>query len=132
MKSLIIALGILAVLCGCADRKIIIKSEPEGAKVMVDSQEMGVTPCSFPFTYYGTREIILKKDGYQTRRILKSINPPLIHIFPFDVLILFVPYPLKDYREFSYKLSTYKKSDVQDVLKRGEELKNQLNKKLEK
>jgi hypothetical protein len=132
MKLLILTLGFLTILYGCADRRIIIRSEPEGAKVIVDSKEMGVTPCSFPFTYYGTREIILKKNGYQTMRILKQINAPFIHIFPFDVLILFVPYPLKDHRDFSYILVAYNKSDVKDILKRGDDLKKQLNKKFEK
>lgn len=130
MRLLILIISLSIFVYGCADRKITIRSEPEGAKVIVDSQEMGVTPSTFPFTYYGTRQIILKKDGYQIYTVLAPIKPPLIHVFPFDILILFIPYPMRDYRTLSYILVPYQKTDVKEILKRGDELKEHLNKTL--
>lgn len=130
MKLLVTILSFLVILTGCASRKITIYSEPEGAKVIVDSQEIGITPCTFPFTYYGTRQIILEKEGYQTERVLVPINPPLIHIFPFDILILFMPYPMVDLHHFSYTLSPSQESNLNEILKRGEELKEYLNRKV--
>lgn len=128
MRLLLFIISLSFFVYGCADRKITIRSEPEGAKVIIDSQEMGITPSTIPFTYYGTRQIILKKDGYQTYTVLAPIKPPLIHIFPFDILILFIPYPMKDYRILSYKLLPYQKTDVKEILKKGNELKEHLNK----
>ena len=32
--------------------------------MFVDDQEIGTTPCSAAFVYYGTRKITVMKDGY--------------------------------------------------------------------
>jgi len=114
---------------GCADRKIIVNSEPEGAKVSLDNELKGITPCSIPFTYYGKREVRLQKEGYQSFKTDVSINPPFIHVFPFDLLLIFLPYPLTDYHTFSYKLTKYEEIDVAKVLERGRELKKYLQQK---
>ena len=126
MTKLILIL-IIFISLGCASRTITINTEPEGAKVFVDSQEMGISPCTFPFTYYGTRHIALEKEGYQTKQILKSIKPPVIHIFPFDILVLLIPYPLEDHHNIYYKLSGNKEKDINETLKKGGALKERLN-----
>lgn len=128
----IIILGFL--LGGCASRKITIKSEPPGAKVIMDGQEKGITPCSFHFTYYGSRQIALEKDGYQTFKVIASVNPPWVHAFPFDVLLLFIPYPMTDHHKFSYQLVpvSHEEQDMKAAVRRGEELKEYLNKQLER
>ena len=51
---------------GCVQRRMTIRSSPPGAMVYVDNQEIGTTPVSTGFTYYGTREFRLVKDGYET------------------------------------------------------------------
>src|SRR4051812_10525790 len=38
-------------------RRLNVNSNPPGALVYVDNQQIGTTPCSVDFTYYGTREI---------------------------------------------------------------------------
>lgn len=131
MKYLFI-LSISLVLIGCAEQSITIRSRPEGAKVLVDSQEMGVTPCTFHFTYYGTREIVLEKEGYETMQTVVSIRPSLFNIFPLDILTIFFPYPLADERSFSYTLKPFRPQEIEEIVKRGEELKSYLNKKIER
>jgi hypothetical protein len=59
-----------------------IRSQPEGAYVTIDKQEIGFTPVSVPFTYYGTREIQLEKDGYKTICVDQRIRPPWFERFP--------------------------------------------------
>lgn len=67
---------------GCVQRRLLVQSQPEGALVSVDRQVVGHTPVSVPFTYYGTREIELQKDGYQTTRVKQRIRPPAWQWFP--------------------------------------------------
>ncbi|MBI4834509.1 MAG: PEGA domain-containing protein [Planctomycetes bacterium] len=130
MKRIIIILSVLVIFAGCANRQITIRSQPEGAKLIVDSQEIGVTPHTFPFTYYGTRQVILQKDGYETQTNLAPVSPPFIHIFPFDLFMFLIPYPIENHYVFSYILSPKKEIDVDEILKHGEELKAYLNEEL--
>jgi hypothetical protein len=130
MKRGIIILSLVIIFAGCANRQMTIRSQPEGAKVIIDSQEMGVTPYTFPFTYYGTRQIILQKEGYQTQTNMAPVKPPFIHIFPFDLLIFLIPYPIENHYVFSYILSPKKEINVDDILKHGEELKAYLKEEL--
>lgn len=118
------------VLVSCAERKMVINSDPQGAKVYIDGQEQGITPAYIPFVYYGSREIVLEKDGYQTRRYIEPIKPPLVHIFPFDLLMLLLPYPLSSEYEFNYLLQKSEETDVKKVWSDALELKEYLQKRL--
>ena len=48
-------------------RRVTIHSVPEGALLKVDGKDIGYTPAHFDFTWYGTREVQLLLDGYETR-----------------------------------------------------------------
>lgn len=62
--------------CQSVQRRMTIRSNPPGALVLVDGREIGYTPASVDFTYYGTREITLVKDGYQTLTTLQTYEKP--------------------------------------------------------
>ena len=61
---------------GCVYRRMTVRSDPPGARVFVDGQDIGFTPCAVDFTYYGTREIMLVKDGYETLTVLQKVPAP--------------------------------------------------------
>jgi hypothetical protein len=69
---------------GCVRRRLTVRTQPAGAQVFVDDQEIGTTPCSSSFVYYGTRKITLIKDGYRTETLYQKINPPWYQIPPLD------------------------------------------------
>ena len=89
MRRLLLSLAI-ALLCvgpaGCLTRRAIIESSPPGALVLVDGAEIGVTPCAFEYTYYGTREIQLIKDGFETQTVLQKFETPWYQVFPLDAI----------------------------------------------
>jgi hypothetical protein len=82
-----IALSVAA-LClsstGCVRRRLTVRSFPPGAQVFVDDQEIGTTPVSSSFVYYGTRKVTLIKDGYRTETLFQQLNPPWYQIPPLD------------------------------------------------
>ena len=43
-----------------------ITSEPAGALVYLNDQEVGRTPLEVPFTWYGTYDVRLEREGYKT------------------------------------------------------------------
>ena len=50
---------------GCVQRTIHIASEPTGALVYLNDEEVGRTPVDVPFTFYGTYDVRLEKEGYE-------------------------------------------------------------------
>jgi hypothetical protein len=131
VNYLFILIGLFLLLfIGCAEHRIIITSEPSGASVRLDGKEKGITPISVPFTFYGSREIVLEKDGYQTYKSIIPVNPPIFQVFPFDILLLFVPYPVVDSHSFYFILEKQGKTDIKKSLERMERLKEYLEEKL--
>lgn len=101
--------GLLLVLVacgGCVERRYTIRTEPPGALAFVNGEEIGTTPVSRSFTYYGPREIVLMADGYRTEKIVQPMRPPwwdnyLTEFFSENM----VPATLRDDRSYTYKLS---------------------------
>ena len=63
-------------LLGCVERKITITSEPSGALVHLNDQEVGRTPVDVPFTFYGTYDVRLEKEGYEPLWTNKKAKAP--------------------------------------------------------
>jgi hypothetical protein len=56
---------------GCVRKRMTFRTNPSGAMVYVDKQPIGLTPVSTNFTYYGTRNIEVVRDGYRTEKFLR-------------------------------------------------------------
>jgi hypothetical protein len=50
---------------GCVQRTIHITSNPPGALVHLNDEEVGRTPVTVPFTFYGTYDVRMRADGYR-------------------------------------------------------------------
>lgn len=122
----------LAGLIGCAERQITIRSEPPGAKVIIDNEDKGLTPVTFPFTYYGTYQLALEKEGYQTLKTMLPVSPGFIHVFPVDFFLMLVPYPFIDNYEAFLIMEKTEKQDLKKVLKHAELMKEHLEQELGK
>ena len=101
---------------------MLIRSYPEGALVTVDSQTLGNAPLQVPFTYYGTREIKLEKDGYQTTKVKQNIKPPWWQIPPFDFFTdNFAFRELRDQRVLDFQMQPQQMVDENQLINRGNE-----------
>ena len=69
---------------GCVQRRMTIRSSPPGALAYVDDYQIGTTPVSTDFIYYGTRKIRLVKDGYETLTVRQPFPLPWYQVFPLD------------------------------------------------
>jgi len=77
----------LAACVGCVRRQLEILSRPAGAKVTFDGKVLEQrTPVRMPFTWYGTHEIIIEKEGYHRERLVAHVRPPWYDRFPMDFL----------------------------------------------
>jgi hypothetical protein len=115
VANIIVASLILVSLSGCVQRRFIIRSQPEGAFVTIDKQPIGLTPLSVPWTYNGTREFQLEKDGYKTIKVQQRFQPTWYETFPASfVTENFWPQEIRDERVLDFQMEP--KTQVQENL----------------
>jgi hypothetical protein len=109
----------LALLGGCVQRKLTVQSDPPGALVYLNDQEIGRTPFTRDFTWYGAYEVAVRKDGYQPLLTRDTIVAPWWQWVPIDFAAEFLP--LTDHRTMSFALkpATTQPTDTADLLARA-------------
>lgn len=111
---------------GCVHRRITIQSDPPNALVLVDGHEMGYTPYSMDFTYYGTREVQLVKPGYETLTVLQEVPKPWYQVFPIEFFAdNFWPCRETDRNHFSYRMRPKEIPPVEELHDRARSLRTQ-------
>lgn len=111
---------------GCVHRRVTINSNPQGALVRVDGKDIGYTPASFDYTWYGTREVQLLKDGYETKTQMVRISAPWYQRFPLDFISdNFLGTHVRDHRRFDLQMRPKQPDVSSDVIERGRSLRNQ-------
>lgn len=113
---------------GCVQRRFTIRSNPPGALVYVDDYEIGTTPCSTDFTYYGTRKIRLVKDGYETLTVLQPVPAPWYQFPGIDfVSENLVPGEIRDERILDYQMQPQVIVPTAQLMGRAEELRRNVS-----
>lgn len=111
---------------GCVHRRMTIRSIPSGALVKVDGEEIGYTPASVDFTYYGTREITLTKDGYETQTVMQKVRTPWYQVFPLDAVSdNLLPFEVTNRHDFTYQLQPKVVVPTEELLNRGNLLRSE-------
>ncbi len=111
---------------GCVHRRATIRSDPAGAQVFLEGEEIGFTPVSFDFIWYGTRELTIVKPGYETLTVFQKIRTPWYQILPFEFLTdNFSPMKITNRHEFNYQLTRKRMSPTGDLLNRAWDLRSQ-------
>lgn len=125
MRTGLIAIALLgaAACCGCVEREMTITSEPAGALVFVSDREVGRTPVTVPFTWYGDYDVILRRDGYKTLKTHAEINAPWYEVPPLDLLSHIAPWTYHDRRFLSYPLAKLKLPTDEELIRRADAMK---------
>jgi hypothetical protein len=125
VRILILLLAGIGALSGCVERRYTIRTEPPGATVIVNGEEIGPSPASKSFVYYGDRKITLIRDGYQTKTLIQPINAPwwdnyLTEFFTENV----IPISMRDEREYKYQLEVAQSPPQGELRGRAEVLRS--------
>jgi hypothetical protein len=125
--SMLMAVALVSIAALPADaivrRRLNVNSNPQGALVYVDNQQIGTTPCSVDFTYYGTREIRLIKPGFETLTVNQPIPAPWYQYTPIDfVAENLVTTKIRDNRTVNYNLAPQLIIPTQELLDRANQL----------
>lgn len=98
-----------------------IRSSPPGALVYVDDYQIGTTPVSTDFIYYGTRKIRLVKDGYETLTVRQPFPIPWYEVFPLDFVTENLwPWEIRDERVVDLAMTPADSQPAELVVARAE------------
>ncbi len=82
---------------GCVERTAKIQTDPPGALVFVNDEEVGVSPVKFSFLWYGDYDIVLRKAGYETLKPHYRLDAPWYEWIPLDLFAeTLVPTMIRD------------------------------------
>lgn len=121
------ALLALSWLTGCVERTVRVQTDPPGALVVVNDEEVGVSPTQFSFVWYGDYEIILRKPGYRTLKTHHQLNPPWYQLPGIDLVAeTLVPVMIRDEHHLPvYTLEPLEAPRVADVVERATDLREE-------
>ncbi len=128
LAALAALLAVLAAETGCVQRRLTIRSSPPGAVVYVGNQEIGTTPISHDFIYYGSRDITLVKDGFETLKVKAEIPAPWYDLPGIDFFSEnVVPKEIRDHRTLDFQLQPQVIVPTEQLIGRAEELRRTRN-----
>ncbi len=126
LAATMLLIGLPVVSLGCVRRRMTVRTSPPGAVVSVDNQLIGTTPAATSFTYYGTRELRIEKDGYRTEVIKRRINPPWYEYPGLDFISETLwPWEVRDERIIDVQLVPETVEPTAEVVQRADQLRNQ-------
>ncbi|MBX3363160.1 MAG: PEGA domain-containing protein [Phycisphaeraceae bacterium] len=89
--SCLVGLASLA-LFGCAsDRRLIVTSDPPGARIWLNDTEIGRTPASASFKFYGVYDVRLEAPGHEPLHTRRRVEAPLYEYPVIDLVAMAVP-----------------------------------------
>ncbi|HEY7120368.1 MAG TPA: PEGA domain-containing protein [Tepidisphaeraceae bacterium] len=113
---------------GCVEQTMEIKSDPPNALVYLNDQEVGRTPVTRDFKWYGDYDVQLRLEGHEALKTHQKVIAPAWNWVPFDLFANLLPFTFKDHRSYSYTLTPLDpaKDHPQGLLDRAEYLKDKL------
>lgn len=115
--------GLALLLPGCVERRFNIVTDPPGAMVLVNRQEIGASPITMPSIlseYYGDREFYLIKDGYEPLLVRQPIPPPWYGYPVLDfVAEHLLPWTILDERTFTFTMQPARIVTADELLQNG-------------
>jgi len=127
----LLALAALAILslAGCVERELTINTEPQGALVTLNDEQIGVSPVTVPFNWYGNYGVHITKDGYETLDTSRELKAPLHDHPPFDfVAQILYPGHIVDSYEWTFELEPRQYPTREQVLENAEALRSEIEK----
>lgn len=117
----------ILILSGCVERKLTINTKPQGAVVILNDEEIGTSPVTVSFNWYGDYNVAIRKEGYETLKTHRELKGPWYDAFPFDFFAQIVnPERIVDSYEWSFELKEKQQPTREQLIQNAEELKSQL------
>jgi len=127
--GLLAALGIAALLLtGCVERKLTINTEPAGAMVTLNDEQIGESPVTVTFNWYGDYWVRAGKEGCETLQTHRELKAPWYDWFPLDfVAQVLYPGRIVDSYEWTFELAPRQDPTREQLIEQADTLRNRFN-----
>ena len=127
--GLFAALGMAALLLtGCVERKLTINTEPQGALVILNDEQIGNAPVTVAFNWYGDYWVRARKEGYETLDTHRDLKAPWYDWFPLDFFAqVLYPGRIVDRYEWTFELSPRQDLTREELIDKADTLRIQLD-----
>jgi len=123
----VVSLIVVTILGGCVERKLTINTEPQEALVVLNDEEIGSSPVTVSFEWYGDYNVRISKEGFETLKTHRKLEWPWYDKFPFDFFAQILnPKRIVDSYEWTFELAPKKGISREELIQNAEELKKQL------
>lgn len=123
----VLGLIVSILLSGCVERKLTINTEPQGALVILNDEEIGTSPVTVSFEWYGDYWVKIRKEGYESLNTHRPLKGPWYDNFPFDLFLqIFSPDRIVDSYEWTFPLEPKKEISREELIQAAEKLEKQL------
>ena len=112
---------------GCVERQLTVNTQPQGALVWLNDEEIGYSPVTVSFNWYGDYNIKIRKEGYQTLKTHRPLKRPLHDYPPFDFFAqCLYPKQIKDSYSWNFILEPQQYPSQAQLIEDAQEFKKQL------
>ena len=127
--GLLAALGMATLLLtGCVERKLTINTEPAGAMVTLNDEQIGESPVTVSFNWYGDYWVRAGKEGYETLQTHRELKAPWHDWFPLDFFAqVLYPGRIIDSYEWTFELAPRQDPTREQLIEKADTLRNQFN-----
>jgi len=130
---LIWLLGGILMTAGCVERRLTIITEPQEAVVWLNDEEIGTTPVTVGFNWYGDYNIRIEKPGYEILNTHRLLERPAHDKFPLDFFTeVLWPGRIKDAYTWTFALQPYQQVSSEDLIQAAGRMKQKTDEELGK
>lgn len=113
---------------GCVERQLTINTQPQGALVTLNDEEIGTSPVTVSFSWYGDYNVAIRKAGFETLKTHRKLKGPWYDKFPFDFFAqILSPRRIVDSYEWTFTLEPKQQPTREELIQNAEELRKKLH-----
>jgi hypothetical protein len=113
---------------GCVERQLTINTQPQGALVTLNDEEIGTSPVTVSFSWYGDYNVAIRKAGFETLKTHRKLKGPWYDKFPFDFFAQILnPKRIVDSYEWTFTLEPKQQPTREELIQNAEELRKKLH-----
>ena len=132
LEMVVIVCGVMF-LTGCVERKLTIVTEPQEAIVWLNDEEIGVTPVTVNFNWYGDYNIRIEKPGYDILNTHQLLQRPAHDVFPLDFFAQVLwPGTIEDSYTWTFQLEPYQQASAAELIEQANQMREKANNELGK
>jgi hypothetical protein len=120
-------LAAVLALGGCVERELTVNTNPQGALVALNDEEIGESPVTVSFEWYGDYNVRITKEAFETLQTHRELKGPWYDRFPFDFFAeILSSKRIVDSYEWTFDLEPRKEVNRQELIQKAEALKSEL------